>query len=194
MFFVLHNSGTGGDMVSAVIDSTDYTLTDIDVRPDPRSARYKFRDSIIKWHNSTGQDIRYMLFDSHGKTEYLKNVEQKYRSLTTSHDFTFVQHEHANTTTAIVIDDSDEKYWRWGMERCHNILPKYHPPASDEELSNRLWRIDIAKRFTDKIIPFSDILEGRLIDTLQQWIDTPLNVDIYNHWLSTIMTKGPSIK
>ena len=193
MFFILHNTGTGGDMVAAVIDSTDYVVTDIDVRPKPRSDRYRFRDSIINCHN-IGEDIRHMLFDSHGKTEYLKNVEQKYLSLTTSHDFTFVEHEHASNTDIIIIDDTDEKYNKWGMHRCHTILSKHHPPASDEELANRLWRVNLAKRFTDKVIPFSDILEGRLIYILQQWVDTPLNAEIYNHWLSTIMTKGPKIE
>ena len=53
---------------------------------------------------------------------------------------------------------------------------------------------DVFLKFTDKIITLGDIIEGRLISVLQKWIDTPLNTEIYNHWLSTIMTKGPKIE
>jgi hypothetical protein len=190
MFFVLHNSGTGGDMVSAVIDSTDYIVTDIDVRARPRSDRYKFKKSIVDLQQ-LGKDCSSILFDYNGKTDYLKNIETKYLAVTTSHDFIFI--EHASDIDVIIIDDSDPKYNKWGMERCSMILPEYHTLASDI-LSDRIKRVNDAKKFTDKIIPFSDILEGRLISVLEQWVDTPLNTEIYNHWLTNIMTKGPSIK
>ncbi len=38
-------------------------------------------------------------------------------------------------------------------------------------LVDRIKRVNDAKKFTNKIIPFSDILEGRLISELEQWID-----------------------
>ena len=73
------------------------------------------------------------------------------------------------------------------------ILPEHHPPTSDI-LDHRIKRVNDARKFTNKIIPFSDIVEGRLISVLEQWVDTPLNTEIYNHWLSTIMTKGPKLE
>ncbi len=193
MFFILHNSGCGGDMVSAVIDSSDYIVTDIDVRAQPRSPRQKLKKAIVELQD-VGKDCSPMMFDQHGKTEFLKNLEKKYRSVTTSHDFIFIRHEHASSLDIILIDDSDPKYNKWGMERCHMILPKYHPPVSEVEIAHRINRVNNAKKFTNKIITFGDIIEGRLISVLQQWIDTPLNTEIYNHWLSTIMTKGPKIE
>jgi hypothetical protein len=44
---------------------------------------------------------------------------------------------------------------------------------------------------TNKIIPISDIVEGRLIETLSKYVDTPLNVDLYNKWLEMINLKFP---
>lgn len=192
MFFILHNSGTGGDMVSAVIDSTDYIVTDIDVRARPASDRQKFKKSIVELHD-LGKDCSTMLFDQYGKTDFLKNIEKKYLSVTTSHDFIFIKHEQASNIDSIIIDDSDSKYNKWGMERCSMILPEHHSATSDI-LDDRIKRVNDAKKYTDKIIPFSDILEGRLISVLEQWVDTPLNTEIYNYWLANIMTKGPSIK
>jgi hypothetical protein len=192
MFFILYNSGAGGDMVSAVIDSTDYIVTDIDVRPRPRSDRFKLKNSINEIR-ALGKDCSSMMFDQYGKTDYLKNLEKKYRAVTTGHDFIFIEHEHANNIDIIIIDDSDPKHSKWGMDRCHMILPEHHSPTSDI-LDDRIKRVNDAKKFTNKIIPFSDIVEGRLISVLEQWVDTPLNTEIYNHWLSTIMTKGPKLE
>jgi hypothetical protein len=46
MFFILYNSGAGGDMVSAVIDSTDYETSKIDVHPTRDSLRQQLKISI----------------------------------------------------------------------------------------------------------------------------------------------------
>jgi hypothetical protein len=192
MFFILHNSGAGGDMVAAVIDSTDYIVTDIDVRAQPRSDRFKLKKSINEVR-ALGKDCSGMMFDQYGKTDYLKNLEKKYRAVTTGHDFIFIEHEHASSIDIIIIDDSDPKHSKWGMDRIYMILPEHHPPTSDI-LDHRIKRVNDAKKFTNKIIPFSDIVEGRLISVLEQWVDTPLNTEIYNHWLSTIMTKGPKLE
>ena len=192
MFFILYNSGAGGDMVAAVIDSTDYIVTDIDVRPRPNSDRFKLKNSINEVR-ALSKDCSGMMFDQHGKTDYLKNLEKKYRAVTTGHDFIFIEHEHASNIDIIIIDDSDPKHSKWGMDRCHMILPEHHSPTSDI-LDDRIKRVNDAKKFTNKIIPFSDIVEGRLISVLEQWVDTPLNTEIYNHWLSTIMTKGPKLE
>ena len=45
--------------------------------------------------------------------------------------------------------------------------------------------------YANKIIPISDILEGRLIETLSKYVDTPLKVDLYYKWLEIINLKFP---
>ncbi len=63
-----------------------------------------------------------------------------------------------------------------------------------KNLLQRKLRINLAKTYNNsKVIPLKDILEGRLITKLQEFIDTPLNTEIYNYWLSTILPKTPFI-
>ena len=194
MFFILYNSGAGGDMVSAVIDSTDYKVSEIDVQPVVGSLRQKLKNSIINSY-TTNEDCRGLFFSKEGKTSLLKELEQTYRAVTTSHDFSFMRGSNGIKLDTIVIDDSEYKYSKWGMDRCHTIAPEFHPPSNDNEISIRLKRVEFGKSFGDpKIISLKDILEGRLISILQQWIDTPLNTVLYEHWLSNIVTKAPPLK
>lgn len=200
MIFILYNAGSGGDMVSSVIDSTDYTATSIDVTAKPRSERFLFKMNIINSHKQGlyCNDLLVTLNQVTGKNEKSElfiNLEKKYKSLTTGHDFTVIRWAELLDSEIIVIDDSEYKYTKWCMDRCRWLSPKYHPVFSDEHYTDRSNRIRFAKTFKNvKVIDFKDILEGKLISVLQQWIDTPLNVDIYQHWLSTIISKLPPVE
>jgi hypothetical protein len=189
MYNILYNPGAGGDMVSAVIDSTDYVCTKTYVRPAENSLRQEFKLKIIKNYSSQGINI---LYNNFNKTEYMKEIEKKYIAATFSHDFS-IQLQHITDT--ILIDDSEYKYAKWCMERCHIIHPKFHPAFSEEEIKVRTHRVNHVKKYGNniKIIPFKDVIEGRLIEKLQQWIDTPLNAEIYNHWLNIIIATLPKV-
>ena len=194
MFFVLYNSGAGGDMVSAVIDSTDYEVTDIDVRPKTDSLRQKLKFSIIDSHK-TNEDCRNLFFDNQKKTEFLIELEKNYDAVTTGHDFAFMRGSNGIELNTIVIDDSDYEYSIWSMNRCHMIQPDHHPIANISDITQRTGRIEFGKTFGNpKIITLKDILEGRLISFLKGFIDKPLNNEIYDYWLSTIIAKVPPIK
>lgn len=194
MFFVLYNSGAGGDMVSAVIDSTDYEVTDIDVRPKTDSLRLKLKFSIIDSHK-TNEDCRNLFFDNQKKTEFLTELEKNYDAVTTGHDFAFMRGSNGIELNTIVIDDSDYEYAMWCMNRCHMILPQHHPVADISYIENRIGRVEFGKSFGNpKIISLQDILEGKLISFLKGFIDKPLNTEIYKYWLSTIIAKVPPIK
>ena len=192
MFFVLHHSGTGGNMVSAVIDSKDYIYSDVEVIPKPITLRQRFRLDLMKYHADFKKDCRDFIFTGNDKSEYYKRIEQKYISVTTEHDLTFIQHKHnVKDAVMILIDDSEYKYCRWALERAHAILPKCHPPASEELIASRINEVNIAKTCNPNIIPLKDILEGRLIEVLQQWVDTPLNTEMYDMWLKNMLPKYP---
>jgi hypothetical protein len=194
MFFVLYNSGAGGDMVSSVIDSTDYEITDIDVRPNFGSLRQRLKNSIMNSHK-TNEDCRSLFFGNGKKTELLSELEKNYGAVTTGHDFAFMRGSNGFVLNTIVIDDSDYEYAVWCMNRCYIIQPKYHPIANDSEIEHRIGRVEFGKSFGNpNVITVKDILEGRLISFLKGFIDKPLNTEIYEYWLSTIVTKVPPIK
>jgi hypothetical protein len=194
MFFILYNSGSGGNMVSAVIDSADYKVSPIEVHPTIKSLRGQLKISVLKYHKNN-ENCNKLFFDGYTKTPFLKKLEQTYKSVTTEHDVAWLRHVANNVDLqTIVIDDTDDEYNKWGMDRCYKILPNYHPPISEQQLVDRKERINFAKTYKNsKVISLKDILEGRLITRLQEFIDTPLNTEIYDYWLSTIIPKTPFI-
>ena len=187
MYHILYNSGAGGDMITAVIDSTDFGISDIDVYPTFKSLRYKLKQDLI--NNQGARNLLYYGFD---KTDYFKELEQQYTAISFSHDFA---EELQHLTDTILIDDSEYKYAKWCMERCHTILPQFHPPFNEAELKLRIHQVNMSKKYgkINKIIPLKDVLEGRLIEKLQQWIDTPLNTELYNRWLNEIIAPLPKV-
>jgi len=189
MYNIIYNPGAGGDMVAAVIDSTDYVCAKTYIQLATPSLRHEFKLKIIKNYDRQGTDI---LYNNFNKTEYMKEIEKKYIAATFSHDFS-IQLQYI--TDSILIDDSEYKYAKWCMERCHIITPKKHPPFDEMEVQYRINQVKKAKEYgkINKIIPFKDVLEGRLIEKLQQWIETPLNTEIYNHWLNIIIAPLPKV-
>jgi hypothetical protein len=180
-------------MVTSVIDKTNYQRSPIDIHPTVGSLRQHLKTSIIEHNKSNNTDCRKLFFDGNTKTPLLTQLEQTYLAIATGHDVWCVRY-HINIfdLQTIIIDDTDDEYNRWGMDRCYKIMPKHHPPPNEEEILERRKRIDLAKTYKNsKVISLKDILEGRLITKLQEFIDTPLNTEIYDYWLSTIVTKTP---
>ena len=192
MFFILYNSGAGGNMVSAVIDSTDYKVWGREIFPTAKSLRLHLKFKIIET-KKTKKNSKDLFFDGNNKTSFLKELEQTYMSVTTEHDVSGIRH-HVDMfdLQTIVIDDTDNEYNKWGMNRGYKILPDHHPSINEQELIDREERINLAKTYKNsKVISLKDILEGKLIIRLQEFIDKPLNTEIYNYWLSTIVPKTP---
>lgn len=200
MFFILYNAGSGGDMVSALIDSTDYVATTTDVTATPKSDRFLFKMNIINSHRKAMCCDELLVSKNKEtgvleKSELFNTLQQQYKSLTTGHDFTVLRYAELLESEIILIDDSEYKYTKWCMDRCRTIGPQYHPVFSEHHYKERTARIKLAKTFSNvKIIDFKDIIEGRLISVLQQWIDTPLNTHLYEYWLSTIISGLPPVE
>ena len=162
-------------MVSAVIDSTSSLFMStghIAFDSKRRTLQQNFyvnhlsdedRDNIIE--NGTFKSIHSHSFDYH--------IRKK-------HDFIF-------------IDCDDSKYIDWICDRfniIHKIMYKNQP---EKKLTPQYTKEITAKVMphANKIIPISDILEGRLIETLSKYIDSPLNEEIYHKWLDLIHLKFP---
>jgi hypothetical protein len=175
MHIILYQGGGCGNMVSAVIDSTGSLLLPtghIVFDSKRRTLQQNFyvnqltdedRDRIIL--NDNFKSIHSHSFDYHIKRK---------------HDFIF-------------IDCDDPKYINWVCTRfnyIHEIQNKNKPeikitPEYIKEITAKVTP------HTNKIIPIRDILESRLIETLSKYVDTPLNVDIYNKWLDLMHLKFP---
>jgi len=175
MHIILYQPGGCGNMVSAVIDSTgSLFLSSGHVVFDSkrRTLQHRFyekhladedRDKIIE--NANFKSVHSHSFDYH--------IRKK-------HDFIF-------------IDCDDPKYINWVCHRfnhIHELQDKNNPevkitPEYIKEITSK------TKPHTNKIIPISDIVEGKLLDTLSKYVDTPLNADIYYKWLDLMHLKFP---
>jgi len=188
MYHILYNPGAGGEMVAAVIDPKDHIIGEVEINHRLHSLREELKQDIITNHGAKN-----LLYDKYyKKTLYFIDLEKKYIAITSGHDFLEgLQY----LTDTILIDDSEYKYAKWCMERCHLVLPQFHPPFNEEIVQYRIGLVNKAKKYgqINKIIPMKDILEGRLIEKLQQWIDTPLNAELYNHWLNKIIAPLPKV-
>ena len=188
MYHILYNPGAGGEMVAAVIDPKDHVINDVEINHPVGSLRSTLKQDIITNHGT-----KRLLYDTYfKKTDYLLELEKNYIAITSGHDFRAgLQY----LTDTILIDDSEYKYAKWCMERCHIMLPKFHPPFNEEALQCRIDNVKLAKKYgkINKVIPMKDILEGKLIEKLQQCIDTPLDTKLYNHWLTKMIAPLPKV-
>lgn len=175
MHIILYQGGGCGNMVSAVIDatgslfmSTGHVIFD----SNRRTLQQTFyedhiedidRDKILE--TSTCKSIHSHSFDYH--------IRRK-------HDFIF-------------IDCDDPKYIQWVCDRFNKIHEVLHKNTPELNLTPSYIKSISAKVLphTTKVIPIADILEGRLLDTLSKYVDTPLNSEIYYKWLELVHTKFP---
>jgi hypothetical protein len=168
MHSILYQPGAAGDMVAAVIDSTDYKL--IPGRIVPSVTREK-----VTPKDYTDIDRQIELWSS------------KYSAIATQ----YYEYYRDRKVDYILIDTSyDVRVVEWCLRRAEKVSWPHHVFSYNEVPFNYAC-ISKAREYTDKIIDFRDILNGNLLSILKQWVDTPLNEDLYHKWLDTALTYFP---
>lgn len=168
MHLILYQAGAAGDMVAAVIDSTDYSL--VEGRILPAKPRVKTPPK-----NFAEIDLQ------------LSTWSSKYNSAATQY---YDYHRERNLDYILIDTAYDIRVVEWCLRRAEKVSWPYHVFNSKDILFN-YTNISIAYRKTDMIIDFRDILNGNLITVLKQWIDTPLNEELYFQWLKTALEVFP---
>jgi len=168
MHLILYQPGAAGDMVAAVIDSKDFRL--IEGRILPAKARQKF----------TPTDFNDIDVQMH-------NWSTKYSAVATQ----YYDYYRERNLDHILIDTSyDVRVVEWCLRRAEKVSYPHHTFDPKEILYNYM-NIYMAYRKATKVIDFRDILNGNLITVLKQWIDTPLNEELYHQWLKNALTFFP---
>jgi hypothetical protein len=168
MHSILYQPGAAGDMVAAIIDSTDYKL--IPGRIVPSVTREK-----VTPKDYTDIDRQIELWSS------------KYSAIATQ----YYEYYRDRKLDYILIDTSyDVRVVEWCLRRAEKVSHPHHAFNAKEVLSNYI-HIYQAYRKADKVIDFRDILNGNLITVLKQWIDTPLNEELYHQWLKSALEIFP---
>ena len=171
MFVVIYNPGAAGKMVSAVIDSCDhmhswYTPT---IEVTPGCMREPFLSGADSW-------------PAYHDFPLLKKVNEENTYLAISNHCSDYFIKHFDHNKLIFIDDSDPVINEWTLARAHGIFPQVHT-ITEEKLNSRINLHNNIKRYGKKVIHMDDIVNGNLIKVLKNWIDTPLNEQMYTNWL-----------
>lgn len=180
MYVVLYNSGAAGDLVTALIDGTDYFLP----QRNPITQIYTKVSSTRKRFQEIHQSPLTLSPDVYETTEFknlISEVESKYKAIS-SHWFDsplFVNYDK------VIIDDTDDPWYKVTVNRYNELSSeKGYPPVTAYQLNERRRKLlDYLERYNESmIIKFQDIVEGRLLDVLGQWFEIK-NPDLYHQWL-----------
>ena len=166
MHVILYQPGAYGDLVTSIIDRTDFEIGTNRIIPNSNRMSYVGKTNS----NTTFNDIDLIY------AEYSK----KYLAIS-NHLF---RYNIIRIVDFILIDTSADVDFEYCHHRAFDLVPDYHNKTLEENKKKLLPLLNNVKEKTNKIIKFSDILDGNLLTVLKQWISTPLNEDIYEYFMS----------
>ena len=175
MYVVSHIGGTCGDLITAVIDSTDTHINWTAAVKLPMN-RVTLKQGKLKTDNEVSQ--------------YLLDIFKKYKSVSSHSPIPI---ENIKLINPVIYD---KKIAIWAAHRFTrvNLKKPYNDYMcreckNDEEYANIL--LDHCQFVTEMntnpdtiLIDVRDIVEGNLIKKLQNYIDTELDNNFYQRWLS----------
>lgn len=187
MYVVLYNPGAAGNMVSAVIDSTDYILGNNEMWIWSGSLRQRLITTAFNENIAESElkpiNVNVTIENEKRLKAVLDEIDAKNKyACICSHYFYYFMKK--TDYRIILIDDNDDEISKWTLDRAIK-----HGHSAD--LFQRKNTINEYKKlaYQDRIVKkinMRDILNGNLITILQEFIDVPLNEDLYKSWLHNI--------
>lgn len=160
--------GSPGNLVAGVIDNTG-----LDLFTDGNNIYIAFEGDRHQALLGDYMDASRSLLDE------INSFEGKYKAL-----YTYVPKrkiETGKTHKYISIDCSSVKASNWVLERAQKMTPD----VNDKITSISIMNFSIVNNYAaDYVISLEDIIEGRLITKLKEFVDEPLDESLYNAWLS----------
>jgi autonomous glycyl radical cofactor GrcA len=170
---VCATGGTCGDIITAIMDTTDIEFRDAAVKIAPERSRLK------KPHTFA---------DDSAKQDYIDLMSSMYNSIP-SHDVDF-HTRYQQPFISVTVEQFDRALW--AAERFKRL----HRPHVWEEMQQVCGAttvdeyaqvlIDYSKMIrnhTDRLISLERILEGHAVEDLKQLTDLELNNEFYQQWL-----------
>jgi hypothetical protein len=168
MYIILSNIGCCGDLVSAVIDNVGVNL-----HADGYYLWFEESRNILKKDSFKDVVISDLIDVSPHKV--LETYQHKIKIEFSTKKYSY-----------ITIDSSDEKACNWMVSRMDKLYPSHGLKPLWIRSSNT-----INNYYADYIIKLEDILEGKLIEKLQVFVDTPLDEKLYRTYLSLLLEDYP---
>jgi hypothetical protein len=168
MFIILSNIGCCGDLISAVIDNVGVNL-----HAEGYYLWFEESRNILKKNSLKDVTISDLIDASPYKA--LETYQHKI-------DIEFSTRKYSYIT----VDSSSEKACNWMINRLDSVYPAHGAMPIKLKSSNI-----VNNYYADHIIKLEDILEGKLIEKLQSFIDTPLDEKLYRTYLSLLLEDYP---
>jgi len=168
MYIVTGIFGMGTDITTACIDPTDIEL----IPEEQYLATPLDRGILIKAFDPTENLL-----------EKIEIASKKYKSLESWINQRSIERDlKTKNHTYIFVDVSSEKAVNWIKTRfeMHTGIP--------ESFNERIVRNTsiVSKHYADHTIALDDILDGKLIEILSKFVDTPLDEKLYKSWLTLV--------
>jgi hypothetical protein len=178
MMVVLYAGGDGGNLVAAIVDSSQYFLDIYDFKHVEYSPLTKWKESCTVWDAAKTNDERWKIMDDDFH-DASKNFP-----IIASHRIEYHINRRHNM---LIIESTSPAAEQWRLSRLTKIFPWWdtqsHPAFNNEKNKQIQMRLLTAMQYTDKIIKLEDIINGKLIKVMKQWTDLPLNEELYKMWL-----------
>ena len=178
MYIVSHIGGTCGDLVTAVIDSTDASIDWTHAVKMPKTRL------TLKTKINTDEDI----------TQYLLEIFDKYKSISSHLPISDILLKDNIKLITPVIHEKEIALWAANRFVKVNLKKPYNHfmnrlCKNDEEYADILlehskFSTEIKPNTNTILINVRDIVEGNLITKLQNYMDTELDNNFYQQWLS----------
>lgn len=160
MEIILYAGGAAGDLVSAMIDDRGYHFV------NSHLVNFDLNRTFLR---------NKKCLDTMTHMERDKKLKESTFLSIPSHLFGFhIEYKH----DFILIDSAELKVANYAIERFNKIYP-----SRNIGIQTHLDICNLSRPYTNKIINFKDILEGKLIEKLKKIVTTPLNENLYYRWL-----------
>jgi len=169
MYILLGTLASCADIINAVIDNTG-----VNIQSENFYLWFTEDRKILQQNIEPGTDIKSLIDNSEYKS--LETYYQKIKIEPSDKKYFY-----------ITVDNTSEKALNWTYNRTKSLFPE-HGLSSPAKLRNNNL---INMYYADKIIKLEDILDGKLIDILKEFIDTPLDERLYNTYLSLLLEDYP---
>jgi len=169
MYIITAIPGACSDIVSSVIDSNGARLL-------PNAGKMYFPAGGRKVLKLPGVNATAM-------PTLMNIVSSEYKSISSQYSISKSEREGNHVYVAISVSD-DELDW------CMNRLSVLYPRVTFDREALRS-QADRHVENADSIISLRDILSGNLINCLSALTTEPLNEELYQSWLTSVLEKFP---
>ena len=177
MYIITGMYGGCTDIVNAVIDSSDTELYSEGMYINFSEEREYLNGAV----DPTSPEDFY---------DTVKKLELSFKSIQTTLEKRHIEPKEKRKIAEfkyIFVDPTSEKATAWIDARMQVLIQDFLITDFKQTYSRSV----ISRYSADLVITVDDILEGKLIDKLTPFVDTPLDTRLYEAWLSLIKYDFP---